>query len=264
MIIHEIEKIPRGIEKKIIIDSKKAFIPITSYTLVNGCIDDYFYKKINMDKVKKRYSGNYADLLLKYYKSLSRCIKCNQLCALILSGNDLFEISKKIESDEILCDNRVVTYKEIKDIFINALIGIKKLENSNDRNIGIDSSIWNYTKRGIFFDYDPPKILGVDTLFTVKGDLDQEKRTMYRSFDYIGMRMNSLATIILGNSAWNFKIENLPENYIDELIDIMFESINDLDKINDIKKQIYGEEEMVDFSNHPINIIRKELNKNGK
>lgn len=78
------------------------------------------------------------------------------------------------------------------------------------------------------------------------------------------MRTNSLATIILGNSAWNFKIKDIPHNYLEELIDIMLQSIENKDKANAVRNLIYDENEINDFNNHPIKIIRKELRKNEK
>ncbi len=264
MIIYENEKLPKGIEEKIIIDSHKDFQPITSYTLVNGCIDEFFYKKLNMAKIQNRYKGNYASLLIRYYESLQKYVLCNKLCGLIAKDNELFEISKRIDESRILCDNRIVLYKEMKWIFEKALEGIQSLEFSHEKNIGIDSSIWNYSKDGLLFDFDPPKILENDTLFVAHNDLDQKKRTIYRSFNYEGMRANSLATIILGNSAWNFKIKDIPHNYLEELIDIMLQSIENKDMANAVRNLIYGENEINDFSNHPIKIIRKELRKNEK
>ena len=56
MILYEEEKLPLEIEDKILIDSRKDFKPITSYTSVNGYIDDYFYKKLNMVIIRSRYT----------------------------------------------------------------------------------------------------------------------------------------------------------------------------------------------------------------
>ena len=84
---------------------------------------------------------------------------------------------------------------------------------------------------------------------------------MYRNFDYIGMRTNTLGTIFLGNENWNFNITNLPNNYVDELINIMLSSIEEKKIINNLEEQIYGMSDMDEFDKHPINIIRKELKK---
>ena len=46
MILYKSEKLPEKLEERIIEDSKKDFNPITAYTLVNGNVDGYFYKKI--------------------------------------------------------------------------------------------------------------------------------------------------------------------------------------------------------------------------
>lgn len=264
MIIYENEKLPLGIEEKIIKDSHKEFTPITSYTSINGCIDEYFYKKLNMDKIRNRYKGDYASLLIKYYELLNKYVQCNKLYGIISNGNDLFEITKRIDEENILCDNRSILFKEMKWIFEKALEGIRNLECSNEKKLGIDSSIWNYSKEGLLFDFDPPKIMNENSLFTVPGDLDQKKRVIYRCFNYIGMRMNCLATIIIGNGAWNFKIIDLPDNYLQELLEIMLQSIRDDYQLNMIKNELYSEEFNNDFNNHPINIIKKELRKNGR
>lgn len=264
MILYEEEKLPLRIEEKILIDSHKDFKPITSYTSVNGYIDEYFYKKLNMAKIRNRYNGDYVSLLIKYYKLLKKYVLCNKLYGIISNNGDLFEISKRIDDSDILCDNRIISYEEVKNIFIKALEGIRNLEFSDERNIGIDSSIWNYSKKGLLFDFDPPKLLEKDSLFIAPGDLDQEKRTIYRCFNYIGMRMNTLATIILGNNAWNFKVKDLPDDYLNDLINILLSSIDDIDQSNIIRELIYGEDVINDFNNHPINIIRKELKKYGR
>ncbi len=262
MILYQKEYLPHDIEKKILEDSKKDFVPITAYTLVNGVIDGYFYKKLNTPKISQRYNGNYINLLIEYYEKLKTYLKCNEIVGIIKDDKDIYEINRLIDNDNLLCDNNDVTYEEIKRIFICVLQGIQSLEYSNDVTLGIDSAIWNYTKNGIFFDYDPPKILRKDSsLFITPNDLDYEKRVLYRNFNYIGMRMNTLGTIILGNKNWNFNIKDLPNNYVDELLKIMLASIEEKKSIEILENQIYGMFDVDDFDKHPVNIIRKELRK---
>lgn len=261
MIIHEFKKIPKGLQKEILKDSKKDFNSITAYTLVNGCIGDYFYKKINMPKVKERYSGDYVKLLIKYYERIKKYINCNELYAICNIDNDIYEIAKRLPEKRILCDNRDITYDEIKNIFLVALNGIQKLEKGQEFDLGIDSAIWNYTKDGVFFDYDPPKILEGDSLFITKNDEDYKKRVLYRNFNYLGMRTNTLGTIFLGNENWNFNIDHLTSKNVIELIDIMLESINNKQQKEMLLKQIYGDVEVNEFDKHPVNILRKELRK---
>lgn len=158
-----------------------------------------------------------------------------------------------------MCDNNDVTYEEIKSMFQDSLNGIKRLENSGDITLGIDSAIWNYSKDGIFFDYDPPKILRGDSLFITENDDDYRKRVLYRNFNYIGMRMNTLGTIILGNKNWNFNIVDLPYNYVEELLDILFVSISDTKIVQKLKDDIFGSKYASEFEKHPIDIVRKEL-----
>lgn len=264
MIIHEFKKIPKGLEQKILNDSKREFNPITAYTLVNGCIDNYFYKKINMPKVKERYYGDYVKLLITYYSRIRKYIDCNKLYAICNIDGGIYEISQKIPEERILCDNRIISYDEIKFVFQKALEGIQKLEFGNELDLGIDSAIWNYTKDGLFFDYDPPKIIEEDSLFITKNDVDYKRRVLYRNFNYIGMRTNTLGTIFLGNENWNFSIENFTSENVDELINLMLESIVDEQEKEKVMLQIYGDFEINEFNKHPINILRKELRKNGK
>lgn len=259
MILYRTENLPDGIEKRIVEDSKKNFTSITAYTLVNGVVDGYFYKKINMPKVKERYDGDYVKLLIEYYDKLSKLVKCNKMVELFSNGENIYEVSHLLDNQRILCDNNDVTYEEIKSIFYVALEGIQKMEYNNDRTLGIDSAIWNYTKEGIFFDYDPPKIIRGESLF-ITPDEDYKKRVLYRNFNYNGMRANTLGTIFLGNENWNFNITDLPKNYVEELINIFLESLKEEDKEKYIK-EIYGEEDVKTFQKHPINIIRKELRK---
>lgn len=259
MILYRTEQLPDGIEKRIIEDSKKSFNSITAYTLVNGVVDGFFYKKINMPKVKERYDGDYVQLLIEYYEKLKKLVECNKMVELFSEDDSVYEISHLLDNKKILCDNNNVTFSEIKNIFYKALEGIQKMEYNGDRTLGIDSAIWNYTKEGLFFDYDPPKILRGESLF-ITPDEDYRKRVLYRNFNYNGMRANTLGTIILGHNNWNFNITNLPPNYVEELISIFLESLKEEDKEKYIK-EIYGEKDVKTFQKHPINIIRKELRK---
>ena len=93
MIIYQSEDLPETLENSILKDSVKQFNSITAYTLVNGFVDGYFYKKINMDKANGRYKGDYAELLLEYYMKLKELIRCNKLIALLQVKNDLYEVS---------------------------------------------------------------------------------------------------------------------------------------------------------------------------
>ena len=260
MIIYKQCILPDNLENHIIEDSKKEFKIITSYTLVNGCVDGYFYKKINMPKVRQRYNGDYIKLLIEYYQLLSKIIKCNELVEIFEYNKDVYEVSKLIYGKDILCNNNDVTYEEIKRMLIMALEGIGKLEHDGDKTLGIDSAIWNYTKDGTFFDYDPPKLLRGESLF-ITPDEDYRKRVLYRNFNYNGMRANTLGTVFLGNENWNFNITNLPKNYSMELIDIFLSFLTKNDDVERFKHYIFGSSDMDEFDKHPINIIRKELRK---
>ncbi len=260
MIIYKKCTLPNNLEKHIIEDSNKEFKIITSYTLVNGCVDGYFYKKITMPKVRQRYDGNYVKLLLEYYQLLSKIIKCNELVEIFEYNGDVYEVSNLINSKDILCDNNNVTYEEIKKMLAMALEGIEKLEYDGDKTLGIDSAIWNYAKDGTFFDYDPPKLLRGESLFITSND-DYRKRVLYRNFNYNGMRANTLGTVFLGNENWNFNITHLSNNYVMELIDIFFSFLTKKEDIERFKNDIFGSNDINEFNKHPINIIRKQLRK---
>lgn len=260
MILYKSEKLPEKLEEKIIEDSKKEFKPITSYTLVNGSIDGYFYKKINMPKVRNRYNGDYVHLLIEYYLKLSKLIPCNKLIEIFSDGDDVYEISNLIDNNTILCDNNNISFTEMKELFCKVLDGINRMEYDGDKTLGIDSAIWNYTKSGTFFDYDPPKILREDSLFITPDD-DYKKRVLYRNFNYNGMKANALGTIFLGNSNWNFNITELSKFYVNDLITIFLESIENIEIREQFRNQIFGDEDVKTFQKHPINIVRKELRK---
>lgn len=260
MILYKNGKLPTNIESKIINDSQKEFDVITAYTLVNGNVDGYFYKKINMPKARARYDGNYVKLLIEYYEKLKKIIKCNKIIEIFFDGEDVYEISELIDNRQILCDNNDISFDEVKKMFCIVLEGISNMEYYNDKTVGIDSAIWNYTKTGLFFDYDPPKILRGESLFITPDD-DYKRRVLYRNFDYNGMRANTLGTIILGNQNWNFNITDLPKNYVNDLITIFMNSITDNEVKKIFEEQIFGDKDVIDFDKHPINIVRKELRK---
>lgn len=260
-ILYKTKSVPEKLEEKIIADSKKDFTPITSYTLVNGIIDNYFYKKINMPKVMERYDGNYVKLLIEYYRLLSKIIRCNDLIEIIENDGDIYEVSVALDSNHILHNNKDISFEEMKRLLILVLDEINKLEFSNVRGLGIDSAIWNYTSNGVFFDYDPPKIFSENSLFIPKNDDDYRKRVIYRNFNYNGMRANTLGTVFLGNHNWNFNIVNLPNNYAESYVDIFLSSLPSKNDREIFKQSIFGESDCYEFDKHPINIIRKELRK---
>lgn len=213
-----------------------------------------------MPKVRQRYNGDYVKLLIEYYKRLSKIIKCNKMVEIFEFERDVYEVSKLIDNKKILCDNNDITYEEIKRLFVMALDGIERLEWDGDKTLGVDSAIWNYTKDGMFFDYDPPKILRGESLF-ITPDEDYRKRVLYRNFDYNGMRANTLGTVFLGNENWNFNITNLPLNYAEEMVAIFLSSLTKKEDVEKFKRDIFGNKDVDDFDKHPINIIRKELRK---
>ena len=260
MILYKDGTLPDGIEARIIDDSKKEFNPITAYTLVNGKVDGYFYKKINMDKVRSRYNGNYAQLLIEYYLKIRKLVLSNKIMEIFSNDGDVYEIANYINPEKILCDNNDIKFDEMKRLFAKALEGINRMEYQGDRTLGIDSSIWNYTKDGLFFDYDPPKILRGNSLF-ITPDEDYKKRVLYRNFDYIGMKANTLGTVILGNINWNFNITELPDTYAYDLVAIFLESIENKEDRERLRNEIFGDQDVKTFTMHPINIVRKELKK---
>lgn len=79
------------------------------------------------------------------------------------------------------------------NLFDKILIDINVYVRYNDiskEKIRFETAIWNFTIDGVVFDLDPPKILknDIDSSFTRKDDTDHKKRTLYRSFDEIGMK----------------------------------------------------------------------------
>lgn len=260
MILYKSEQLPEKLEERIIENSKKDFNPITAYTLVNGNVDGYFYKKINMPKVRNRYRGDYVQLLVEYYLKLSKLIPCNKLLEIFSDGEDVYEVSDLIDTNTILCDNNNISFDEMKKLFYKVLDGISRMEHDGDNTLGIDSAIWNYTKSGVFFDYDPPKILRGESLF-ITPDEDYKQRVLYRNFNYNGMKANTLGTIILGNSNWNFNITELSDTYVNDLVTIFLESIENIEVREQFRNQIFGDDDVKTFQKHPINIVRKELRK---
>ncbi len=133
---------------------------------------------------------------------------------------------------------------------------------NRDIKIGFETAIWNFTIDGILFDFDPPKILKTneDTSFTREDDINHVKRTIYRSFDEIGMKTNLLVTLILGEKHNSFIIKNKPDNYIGILIDKIKKSFTSENYCNNfitsLKEGVLEKEFFID---HPIEILRREI-----
>ena len=191
----------------------------TSNCQTKGEVNDVFFKKLNTTKIKKLYSGDYLSLFNEYYNLLQGKVKTNKIIALLYKDNDIFEFSQLIAKEKFLDNANIFQWDDISNLFDIILLEINACVNYNKSSkimLGIETAIWNFTIDGILFDLDPPKILKKteDTSFTRKEDINHIKRTIYRSFDETGMKINLLVTLILGEKHNSFIIKNKPDNYL--------------------------------------------------
>lgn len=242
---------------------------MTSNTISSGIIKDrIFYKKLNTEKIKNLYKGNYIELWENNYEILSKILPLNQVYGIIETEDEsIYEFSEAIEEDKFLSGGAKQTWSQFEDLYIKILNYINTIieyQKESKKIIGIETAIWNFTIDGKLFDLDPPRLLQEqeDSSFTKKHDINQAKRTIYRNFTEIGMKTNLLATTIIGMRDGNFSIPNLPNNWLDILIQDLIESIPNINKRNKMIKVLNGEKSFnPNFTKHPIDIILKEKQK---
>ena len=237
---------------------------VTSNCLLKASIDNFFIKKLNVSKIKQLYKGDYLDLFSEYYKKIKVIVNTNSIIGLIEDSGEIYEFSKLLKKEQFLDNANSFEWESVKSLFCKVLEYINNCCIYNKRTneqIGFETAIWNFTIDGILFDLDPPKILrkSEDSSFTRKEDESHIKRTIYRSFDEIGMKLNLLMTLLLGEKHNSFIIKNKPDNYIDELIEIIMESFIEKEKCNYMLDRLQNglsKEEF--FINHPIELLRRE------
>lgn len=240
----------------------------TSNCLAKGYKDNIFFKKLNKNKIKKLFNGDYILLFDEYYRIIKQLIKINRIYGISIDDNaDIYEFSELLEESKFLDNGNTFEWNEILLLFKRILFEINncvRYNCSSEEKIGFETAIWNFNIDGILFDLDPPKILKLneDTTFTRKDDIHHIKRTLYRSFDEIGMKVNLLVTLILGQKHNSFIVKNQPDNYIEILIDKMMRSFTSEEVKNkfliNLVNGVSTEELFVD---HPIEILRSEIMK---
>lgn len=244
----------------------------TSNSQMNGKNELVFFKKLNVNKINELYKGDYISLFDEYYKLLDGRVITNQIIAIVKKDNDIFEFSEPIPKESFLDESNKFEWNDICKLFdivlsdINTCVDYNK---SGKIKLGIETAIWNFTIDGVLFDLDPPKILKdiEDTSFTRKEDINHVKRTIYRSFDETGMKINLLVTLILGEKHNSFIIKNKPDNYLEILLEKVFNSYDDESKKEKLITDLLNGVPINDnFIGHPIEILRREfmIRKNGK
>ena len=237
---------------------------ITSNCLLKASIGDFFIKKLNAGKIRELYQGDYLDLFKEYYSKVRKLVHTNQIIGLVENDGELYEFSKLLINECLLDDANIFEWKDIKELFNKVLDYINNCVRYNkEKNelIGFETAIWNFTIEGILFDLDPPKFIRKyeDSTFTRKEDESHIKRTIYRSFDETGMKLNLLVTLLLGEKHNSFIIKNKPKNYIDDLIDKIIKSFEEKEKCVKLLNQLEeGLSEKETFLNHPIELLRRE------
>lgn len=265
-----ISEIPIDIIKSAINNTNDSPKVKTSNTISNGFIGDkFFYKMLNSEKIRMLFKGNYISLWKENYEALNKLIPLNRIYGIIeLKDGRIYEFSQRIDEDKFLSGGTIHKWNRLEELYQNILNYINRLiqyQSINNNLIGVETAIWNFTIDGKLFDLDPPRLLrrNENSSFTRKDDINQSKRTIYRNFTEIGMKTNLLATIIIGLQDGNFSIPDLPENWINILINHLTHSINDEKKRKVLEMILNGNLAFkADFTKHPIDIILKGKNKN--
>ena len=237
---------------------------VTSNCLFKAITENIFIKKLNVNKIKHLYNGDYLDLFREYYKKIRKIVNTNIIIGLIDNNGEIYEFSNLLSNEKLLDNANSFEWVDMKKLFCRVLEYINNCCRYNkdiNEQIGFETAIWNFTIDGVLFDLDPPKLLRKfeDSSFTRKEDKNHIKRTIYRSFDEIGMKRNLLVTMLLGEKHNSFIIKHKPDNYIDELIEKIIESFTDKEKciylLDRLQNGLSQDETFVD---HPIEILRRE------
>ena len=237
----------------------------TSNCIAKGKLNNIFFKKLNLKKIRELYNDDYLLLFDEYYTILNKIISTNRIFGIIQNEQGIFEFSELLDETKLLDAGNSFEWIEILNLFDKILIDINactEYNNINEEKIGFETAIWNFTIDGVLFDLDPPKILknNIESSFTRKDDINHTKRTLYRSFDEIGMKFNLLVTLMLGEKHNSFIIKNQPSNYIEILTEkIIKSSTNNLKKKWIIDNMVNGIPEKENFIGHPIEIVRREI-----
>ena len=236
----------------------------TSNCLLKANIENIFIKKLNVSKIKHLYKGDYLNLFSEYYRKIRKIVNTNLIIGLLEYNGEMYEFSNLLRNERLLDNSNSFEWEDIKILFCRVLEYINNCciyNRETNEQIGFETAIWNFTIDGILFDLDPPKILRKteDSSFTRKEDESHIKRTIYRSFDEIGMKLNLLVTLLLGEKHNSFIIKNKPDNYIDELIEIIKDSFIEEEKYKYfVDKLQYGLSKEETFIDHPIELLRRE------
>lgn len=261
-----IKELPQKIIETVLNQNDNSPKVMTSNTISSGVIEGrIFYKKLNMEKIRKLYQGDYIELWKNNYELLSKILPLNQIYGIIEKDDgSIYEFSKAIEEDKFLSGGTKQAWSQFEDLYIKILNHINTIiayQKESKNLIGMETAIWNFTIDGKLFDLDPPRLLQLqeNSSFTKKDDINQSKRTIYRNFTEIGMKTNLLATTIIGMRDGNFSIPNLPNNWCDILIQELIESIQNSRQRNKIETVLNGKANFnPNFTKHPIDIILKE------
>lgn len=237
---------------------------VTSNCLLKASSGNIFVKKLNTGKIRHLYKGDYLDLFREYYSKITSLVNTNSIIGLLEVDGEVYEFSKLLKKEDLLDNTNTFEWEAVTILFDKVLGYINNCAQHNketNESIGFETAIWNFTIDGILFDLDPPKLLREyeDSSFTRKYDESHIKRTIYRSFDETGMKLNLLVTLLLGEKHNSFIIKNKPKNYIEELIKKIIKSFtNQSECIRLIEKLEEGLCKDETFIDHPIELLRRE------
>jgi len=232
------------------------------YSFVSGlCFysDLLVIKKINVEKVRNLYNGNYCDFVMKYYNKIKEIIPTVPLHDSFYLDNSIYEIQELVLDSKLLESGSLFEWEEILKLYNKILKYIDDITYYNiigNVKVGLDTSIWNFTIDGRNFDFSPPRMIleNGSSMFTRLNDQEHYRRTYYRNFDSEGMKLN--LTVTLFNAILNNKIliNNININWKEEIVSILAENVS-----GDMKYQITSKnlEETYEFRKHPLKLLKE-------
>lgn len=218
----------------------------------------YFIKELRKERIVFS-PKKYIQLYQEYYKKLNLAIKTVDSYGMWYIDNKLIEIQPFIDSKNIMMHGTLLEWETLKKTFNFILNDIDKLHDKYGTGdfspVGIETAIWNFSKDGYLYDFNPVRLYDENCFFTRSDDSAMIEKTKFRNFTPFGMKVNLLATIGIAVKNKDFILENNPNSWFTDLKAILRDNLQQ----RSVEKVEILDQKM-DFPRwHPMQIINNFL-----
>lgn len=244
---------------RFVLSKKTSFMK--AYLLGEFNDNQIFIKKIDVAKIREVYNGNYCKTWEKYYDVISKIFNCVHTYGIYDIDGEIYEVYDRLNNKLFLENGNIFNWEDYLSLFKKILIDIQKFANRESENgdiIGIESTMWNFTIEGKFFDFSPPRYMENknSSIFTRKNDIDHYKRTFYRSYTPLGMKLSTINSAICVVKNGEVNVKDLPIDWQQQLLKILFDNCNYYE-YSKIYNYLYNNVSLDEnFSKHPLMILK--------